>query len=162
MTSALELCHGLPVQQVANGQTLLEEGVRTDRLYVLRTGSFAVVRHGVRVVRIGEPGAFLGEISAVLGSGPSASVVATEDSSVHVIEQAEAAVQRDPALTLLIAQLLARRLQAVTAYLVDIRQQYADTNTHLALMDQVLARLMEMQPGRGLPPGSERADVPDY
>lgn len=162
MTSALDLCQGLPTQRVAEGETLLEEGQRTDRLYVLQSGSFEVVRTGVRVIRVSEPGAFLGEMSAVLDAAPSASVVATADSTVHVIDQACSAVRSNPALTLLIAQLLARRLQAVTAYLVDIQQQYAGTDCHLALMDQVLARLMDMQAGAALAPGSERRDVPDY
>ena len=56
---------------------------------------------------------------------------------------------------------MARRLTAVTAYLVDIKRQYADTNTHLALMDQVLGHLIAMQP-TAFQPGSERDDVPDY
>ncbi len=156
------LCTGLALRQVAQGETLLREGQRDDRLFVLASGAFDVVRDGVRVVRIAEPGAFLGEMSAVLGAAPSADVVAAQPSQVHVIDQASQAVRNDPALTLAIAQLLARRLQAVTAYLVDLQHQYAGTGSHLALMDQVLARLMQMQPGPVLAPGSERRDLPDY
>jgi CRP-like cAMP-binding protein len=116
----------------------------------------------VRVVSISEPGAFMGEISAVLESVPTASVVAIENSTVHVVDQASASVQRQPELTFAIAQLLARRLSAVTAYLVDIKRQYADTNTHLALMDEVLANIITMQPAASTATGSERSDVPDY
>jgi CRP/FNR family cyclic AMP-dependent transcriptional regulator len=130
----LSLCTGLPEVRFAPGDLLIEEGVRTDRLYVLKSGAFEVIRNGVRIVLIDEPGSFLGEISALLGSAPTASAVATRDSAVHVIEKASAAVQRDPQLTYAIARLLARRLSAVTAYLVDIKRQYADSNTHLALM----------------------------
>jgi CRP/FNR family cyclic AMP-dependent transcriptional regulator len=162
MSSVLALCGGYPQWRIPAGATLIEESAVNDRLYVLRSGSFEVVRNGVRVVLIDEPGAFLGEISAVLGTAASAQVVAVCDSEVHVIERAAAAVQRDPRLTLAIAQLLARRLQAVTAYLVDIKRQYAGADTHLALMDQVLAKLMTMQTGGTVPPGSEGRDVPDY
>ena len=95
----------------------------------------------------------------MLGSAPTASVVAIEDSTVHVVDKASASVQRQPELTYAIARLLARRLSAVTAYLVDIKRQYADSNTHLALMDQVLANLITMQPA-AIKPGSERNDVP--
>jgi CRP/FNR family transcriptional regulator, cyclic AMP receptor protein len=119
------------------------------------------VRGGARIVVIREPGAFLGEISAVLGSAPTASVVALETSTVHVVEGASASVRKHPELMYAIARLLAQRLSAVTAYLVDIKRQYADTDTHLALMDQVLANLMAMQPSLAQP-GSERSDVPDY
>jgi CRP/FNR family cyclic AMP-dependent transcriptional regulator len=161
MNDAIAMCSNLPEIRVAKGDTLIEEAVRTDRLYVLKTGGFEVVRNGVRVVLITEPGAFLGEISAVLGSAPTASVVAVQDSMVHVVDGASAAVRSRPELTYAIAQLLARRLSAVTAYLVDIKRQYADTNTHLALMDQVLGNLIAMHPGT-TEPGSERSDVPDY
>ena len=161
MSNVLAICGDLPEIHVAKGDSLIEEAVRTDRLYVVKCGAFEVVRGGVRVVRISEPGAFLGEISAVLGSAPMASVVATQDSTVHVVDDASASVQRRPELTYAIAQLLARRLSAVTAYLVDIKRQYADSNTHLALMDQVLGDLIAMQPSV-TEPGSERSDVPDY
>jgi hypothetical protein len=64
-------------------------------------------------------------------------------------------------LTYAIAQLLARRLTALTAYLVDIKRQYADSNSHLALMDQVLGNLIATHPSAANL-GSERSDVPDY
>jgi len=162
MNDVLDLCRGLPELRIAKGDTLIDEAVRSDRLYVLKTGAFEVVRNGVRIVSVGEPGAFMGEISAVLGSLPTASVVATEDSTVHVVDDASASVRRQPELTYAIARLLARRLSAVTAYLVDIKRQYADSNTHLGLMDEVLANLIEMHPAQRSGPRSERSDVPDY
>jgi CRP/FNR family cyclic AMP-dependent transcriptional regulator len=161
MNDVLAMCSGLPERRVAKGESLIEEGVRTDRLYVLKSGAFEVVSNDVRIVLISEPGAFLGEISAVLGSAPTASVLAAQDSAVHVVEDASASVRRRPELTYAIAQLLARRLSAVTAYLVDIKRQYADSDTHLGLMDQVLGSLIAIHPG-ATEPGSERSDVPDY
>jgi len=161
MNDVLAMCSNLPEMRLAKGENLIEEAVSTDRLYVLKSGAFEIVRNGVRVVVINEPGAFLGEISVVLGSAPMASVVAVEDSTVYVVDQASAVVQKRPELTYAIAQLLARRLAAVTTYLVDIKRQYADSNTHLALMDQVLGNLIAMNPG-AIEPGSERSDVPDY
>ena len=161
MNDVLAMGSRWPELHVPMGATLIEEGVRTDRLYVLKRGAFEIVRGGVRVVVIDGPGSFLGEISAVLGSAPTASVRATEASTVHVVEGASASVRSHPELVYAIAQLLAQRLSAVTAYLVDIKLQYADSNTHLALMDQVLANLIAMQPA-ATALGSERADVPDY
>ncbi len=162
MNKVLALCSAMPELPVPAGHRLIEEGVAAGRMYVLKSGAFDVVRDGVRVVSITEPGAFLGEISVLLGSTPIADVVATRDSTVHVLQDAAAGLHRNPELTFAVAQLLARRLQAVTSYLVDIKRQYADTDTHLGLMDQVLANLMAMQPPGGLRPGSERGDVPDY
>ncbi len=161
---ALSLCAHLPAIDVAAGEVFIEEGVYTGRLYVLEAGTVEVVRAGVRVVAINEPGSFLGEISALLGSPPTASVAAIGACRLRILDGADTVVQQDAALTHAIALLLARRLQAVTAYLVDIKRQYGDGDTHLALMDQVLANLMTLQARKGsmLPPGSERADVPDY
>jgi CRP/FNR family transcriptional regulator, cyclic AMP receptor protein len=161
MNDVLAMCSDLPQMHLAKGDRLIEEAVRTDRLYVLKTGAFEVVRNGIRVVLIAEPGAFLGEISVMLDSASTASVVAIQDSTVHVLDDASASVQRRPELTFAIAQLLARRLSALTAYIVDIKRQYGDSNTHLALMDQVLGELIAMHPG-AFKPGSERRDVPDY
>src|SRR5437660_2093848 len=161
MNDVLAMCRDLPEMRLAKGDNLIEEAVRTNRLYVLKSGAFDVMPNGVRVILISEPGAFLGEISAVTGSAPTASVVAAEDSTVHVMDDASAAVQNRPELTYAIAQLLARRLTALTAYLVDIKRQYADSNTHLALMDQVLGNLIAMHPSL-TETGSERSDVPDY
>lgn len=162
MNEVLAMCRHFPERRVAQGEALIEEGVSRDRLYVLREGAFEVVRGGVVVVRVGDPGAFLGEISAVLGTAPSAAVVVTRDSVVHVIETASEAVRTRPELTLLIAQLMARRLVAVTAYLVDIKRQYAGTDGHLSVMDRVLGDLVSTVSPQPVQLGSERADVPDY
>lgn len=161
MNDVLAMCGDLPEARLAKGDLLIEEGRRTDQLYILKSGAFEVVREGIRVILISEPGAFLGEISVMLGVAPTANVVAAQDSVVHVVEQASVAVHRWPELTYAVAQLLAKRLSAITAYLVDIKRQYAGSDTHLALMDQVLGNLIGMHPGT-LKPGSERPDVPDY
>jgi CRP-like cAMP-binding protein len=161
MIDVLGLCRDYPARVVAKGETLIEEARRTDHLYVLKHGGFDVVRGGVAFVRIGQPGAFLGEISAVLEGLPSATLVASEDSTVYVIERASEVVRARPELTLAVAQVLARRLLAVTSYLVDIKRQYAGTGSHLALMDRVLAELASVNDDSEAL-GSERADVPDY
>jgi len=161
MNDVLAMCSDLPELALSDREVLIEESARSDRLYVLKSGAFEVVRNGVRVVTISEPGAFMGEISALLGSASTASVVAARDSTVHVVDRASTAVRERPELTYAIAQLLARRVSALTAYLVDIKRQYADSNTHLMLMDQVLSNLIAMQP-REFEPGSQRKDVPDY
>jgi CRP-like cAMP-binding protein len=162
MNEVLAMCRHFPEQRVAQGQALIEAGVQRDRLYVLIDGAFEVVRQGVVVVRVSDPGAFLGEITAVLGSMPSADVIATRDSVVHVIESASQAVRRQPELTLAIAQLMARRLVAVSAYLVYIKRQYAGQDGHLSIMDRVLGDLVSTVSPVPVQLGSERGDLPDY
>lgn len=66
----------------------------------------------------------------------------------------------EPGSFLAVARLLALRLQAVTTYLSDIKRQYATTDGHLAMMDQVLSQLTSMRPG-AIEPGSKRGGMPD-
>src|SRR5436190_20596420 len=56
MNDVLALCSDLPQRRLAKGDTLIDEALRTDRLYVLKSGSFDVMRNGVRIIVIGEPG----------------------------------------------------------------------------------------------------------
>lgn len=80
---------------------------------------------------------------------------------MFVVEDAAAAIIAKPEIALAIGRLLARRLEALTGYLADIKRQYAGTGGHLELMDKVLGELISMRP-RSIDLGSERSDVPDY
>ena len=66
-------------------------------------------------------------------------------------------LKSDPETTLVIARLLAQRLQAATTYLVDLKRQYAGHGNHLAMVSDVLASLINQRPGEFLA-GSERQD----
>jgi len=76
---------------------------------------------------------------------------------VHEFADGATFLKSDPETTLVIARLLAQRLQAATTYLVDLKRQYAGHGTHLAMVSDVLASLINQQPGEFLP-GSERED----
>jgi len=140
---------------------LLAEGGRSGSMFVLVSGRVEVRKGQVTVTSVSEPGAFLGEMSALLDTPTSAGVVAVVPTEVLVLEDAVTAVAADPQLTLAIARLLARRLRAVTSYLGDLKRQYADLDGHLSMMDTVLTELSSMRP-RDIEAGSERDDLPDY
>ena len=161
MDDVLTLCRGLPSRTFAAGERLLVEGATGGTVFVLVTGRVEVRKGEVTITSVSEPGAFLGEIAALLGTPTSADVIATEPTEVLVIEHAATSISERPELTLAIARLLARRLQAVTSYLADLRRQYADQGGHLAMMDTVLADLISARL-RDIEAGSERDDVPDY
>ena len=55
----------LPLEYYQAGETVLAEGSRTDRLLILRWGDVAVLKKGVEIARVSEPGAVFGEISAL-------------------------------------------------------------------------------------------------
>ena len=162
MENVLALCDDLPEEAFAPGQQLMAEGGEPDgRIYVLVDGTVEVSRGGVLIVRLSEPGVFLGEMSALLGAPHSAQVVAATQVHVRVLDDAGRMFGSEAGLLLEMAKLLARRLNAVTAYLVDIQRQYADQGGHLGLMHQVLQDLLDVRP-TGFVPGSAREDVPGY
>ena len=74
MNEVLAMCGHLPELRVAKGSALIERLVHTSRMFILREGGFQVVRDGVAIVEITEPGAFLGEIGALLDCVPTATV----------------------------------------------------------------------------------------
>jgi CRP-like cAMP-binding protein len=155
----LALCADLPERHFPTGAELLPEGGRSGVVHVLTEGTVGVEVGGVLVKRVGEPGAFLGEIAALLDAPHSARVVALTDTRTRVMSVAS--ISENPAVLLAIARLLAARLNAMTGYLVDLRNQYADDTTHLGLMAEVLSELTSVRPS-GFVGGSDRTDVPDY
>jgi CRP-like cAMP-binding protein len=154
----LALSHGLPDREFAAGEDLLAEGERSGDLHVLVSGSVGIEVHGVLVKRVAEQGAFLGEISALLGTTHSARVYALEPTRTRMM--AGDAMLHNPDLLLAVARLLAARLQAMTGYLADLRTQYADSEGHLSLMADVLSELTATRPVT-ITPGSTR-DGYDY
>lgn len=160
MSEVLTLCGGLPRRELAAGERLIVQGQRHDRMFVLEHGSVAVEREGRVLTRVEEPGSFLGEMSVVMGRPATADVVAYEPSCVVVIDDAGSALLDSPELLLAVARLLARRLDAVTGYLGDLKRQYADAEGHLGMMDEVLTGLVSIR-STPMQPGSERNDVPE-
>ena len=47
----------LPLTVYPAGETILAEGSRTDQLLILRTGNVAIVKGGIEIARVSEPGA---------------------------------------------------------------------------------------------------------
>ena len=161
MTGLLERCAELPTLDLDEGDVLVEEGLRTGEMYVGLDGAFAVTRDATTVASISDPGAVVGEIAALLDTTASASVVATRRSRVHVIADPIEFMAADADGLLEVTRLLAARLQRMTSYLADIRNQYQDAGGHLGLMDEVLRELTfgTQEPAE---PGSERDPDPYY
>ncbi|WP_119389343.1 Crp/Fnr family transcriptional regulator [Taklimakanibacter lacteus] len=144
---------------VAAGTVLLAEGTTSGRIYVLDDGTLEVARGETQVALISEKGAIFGEMSLLLETPHTATVRALTPAVVHEFTDGADFLKSDPATTLLVARLLARRLHSATTYLVDLKRQYAGHGTHLAMVSEVLASLVHQQPPEFLP-GSERLDTP--
>lgn len=110
----------LPLTIYQAGETVLADGSRTGQLLILRKGNVAVVKDGVEIARVKEPGAVFGEISALLDCPHTADVRALATSQFYV---ANTASLRDPATLLYVASILARRLDGTNQALVELKRQ---------------------------------------
>ena len=119
-----------------------------------------VVKGGKEVNAVTQPGALIGEMSILLGIPDSATVEATEPSVLRYADDGEALLTSDPQVIHLVAVGLAERLNFVTTYLADLKQQYGDA-PGLAMVPDVLQQLTQRQ-GPTAQPGSARDPNPDY
>lgn len=156
----LALTADMPVRQLQAGEMLYGQGERSPvEVAVLVDGALRVELDGAPLATITAPGAFIGELGALLGTARSATIVAVEASSVRVIGDPDTFWASHPELALELARQLAGRLHRLLEYLADIRAQYADSDGHLTMVDSVLGRLAS-RPHLEIEPGSERS--PDY
>lgn len=144
---------------IPGGVELLTEGITSGKLYVLADGAVEVLRGDTLVALITEPGAIFGEMSVLLNQPHTATVRTAEPSTVYAFEDAEAFLRGDPETALVVARLLAQRLNAATTYLVDLRLQFEGHDNHLGMVSDVLASLLHHQEA-AFTPGSDRQ--PDH
>jgi CRP-like cAMP-binding protein len=152
---------GLRRTSVAAGSTVITEGEHPDRLLVLESGVVSVSREGVPVATIGQQGAVFGDLSALLAAPATATVRTETPCTFRVSDEPMRFLHDHPELALAIATLLARRLDALTRYLVDVREQYAGREDHLGVVDVVLESLSHEQ-STDADPGSEREREAPY
>jgi len=159
MREMLEYCIGGIRQSVLAGTVVVHEGGRTGRLYVLIEGRLEVIKGDTVVASITEPGAVLGEMSVLLDQPHTATVRAASDSIVYEIDDAASFLRRQPGVALLIARMLAQRLNAANTYLADIKRQYAGQGNHLAMVGDLLQSMINLSPTQ-VSPGSDRQSDP--
>jgi len=161
MEELLTLAHGYPQRSVAPGAVVLADGETAGTLFVLLSGGLRVEKAGQLIATVTDPGACVGEMSLLLGIPATADVIANEPSVLAVIENANTMLEHEAGLPLALARLLASRLHVMTTYLADIKQQYADHEGGLGMVDVVLGSLMRSS-GSRTTLGSERDPEPEY
>ncbi len=149
--SILATLENHPVQHFAEGDVVLEQGDCTGLLYILIQGTVEVVKDGVKVAKVNEPGAIFGDLAALLGVPHTAAVRVVHGSSFHIVENPGEFLEQHPSVSLHLCKLLARRLDSVNKYLVDVKQQF-EGHDHLAMVDGMLDTLMHRQPRERLVP----------
>jgi CRP/FNR family cyclic AMP-dependent transcriptional regulator len=146
MRAVLDYCTGGIQRNVPAGTLIIREGGTTGHLYVLIEGRLEVLKGDTVVASIAEPGAVVGEMSVLL------------DSTVYEFIDAASFLRDQPAVALLIARLLAQRLNVATTYLADIMHQYAGHGDHLAMVGEILQSMINLPPIKVAPGSDRRSD----
>lgn len=125
---ALDRVRGFPLRAFGPGEAVISEASATGGLLFLNEGAVEIAIEDVVIVRVSEPGSVFGEIALLLDQPHTAAVSAVQPSSFRVIDDPQAFFETEPQVAIYIAQLLARRLNAVNHLLVDARRRVAQTD----------------------------------
>jgi CRP-like cAMP-binding protein len=138
-------CEGLPVREYQPDEVIIVEGGRSGALYFLKAGQVVVSREGVVLAELGEAGTVLGEISILLDRPHIAEVRADGPVEMHIAEDAEAFLREHPEVNLYIARALAKKVDAMSCYLTDLKRQYEGEEGHLGMVHEVLDSIMNLK-----------------
>ena len=88
----------LPLATYQAGETVLTAGSTTGRLLILKEGAVEIIKEGVEIAKVTEPGAVFGELSVLLDKPHTADMRALEASQFHVADAASLLAQDATAL----------------------------------------------------------------
>ena len=160
VTSLLTLLAYLPEVELDSGQVVVHEGGSGGAIWVLISGALQVRKGDMQVNTITHPGAVVGEIAVLLGTGHGATVETTAPSRLRCAADGHALLAH-PDVARLIAVGLAERLNFVTSYLADLKNQYGAEAPGLSMVSDVLTRLAQRQQP-AVRTGSVREPDPEY
>jgi len=149
MTSLLALTATRPTRTLAAGEILLVQGEGGGDLFILMGGKLLVVRDGVTIATISQPGTLVGEMSVLLGTRNSATVRAETETRVRVIRDAIKLLDSEPDLARRVATLVAGRLDATSALLVELTKQNKGKASEQGLLSRILTTLYSPVAGEG-------------
>jgi CRP-like cAMP-binding protein len=111
----------LPLTTYRAGETVLTAGSKSGRLLILRAGAVVIIKDSIEIARVEEPGAVLGELSALLDQPHTADVRTLQDSQFYVVDAARPG--KDPIMLLHIARILALRIVTANTNLIELKKQ---------------------------------------
>ena len=158
MSAVLAYCDQFPLDKFKPGDVLIPEGPGTDRMYILAVGEVEVLRGDTQVASVAIPGAIFGEIAALLGGPHIATVKAVSEVTAFRIENARSLLRDSREISFHVSTILARRLTDATAYLADLKRQFADRQDHFGMVDEVLDALVQRQRPAVVAGPSSRSD----
>jgi CRP-like cAMP-binding protein len=140
------LLQAQPRHAVDAGTILVVEGQPVQGIYFLESGEVEVRKDGMLIAEVYEPGAVFGDMAFLLETVPTATVKTTVPSVFRHVPNPREFFRQNPDYALHTASILARRLDSLNRYLVDIKHQFKDRADHLGIIDEVLDALMHKHP----------------
>jgi CRP/FNR family transcriptional regulator, cyclic AMP receptor protein len=144
----LTFLQALPVFPVTAGHVLIEEAKPIPGIYFLESGEVEVLKGGQIIAEVYDAGAVFGDMAFLLQTTPTATVRTITPCVFREVAEPAAFFLRNPEVALHMAMILARRLDSLNRYLVDIKHQFKDRADHLGIIDEVLDALMHKHPRR--------------
>jgi len=144
----MDLTHlqSLPRLALDTGAVLIVEGQPVQGIYFLESGEVEVRKDDVIIAEVYEPGAIFGDMAFLLDVVPTATVKTVVPSVFRHVPNPREFFRQHPDYALHTATILARRLDSLNRYLVDIKHQFKDRADHLGIIDEVLDALMHKHP----------------
>ena len=103
----------MPLATYQLGETVIAAGTKTGHLLILKKGAVTIRKNGTVIAEVAEPGAVIGELSALLNQ-PHTADVQTSEASEFRVAHADLLVE-DPVVLLYVAAILAQRLAVLIA-----------------------------------------------
>jgi CRP/FNR family transcriptional regulator, cyclic AMP receptor protein len=138
--AVLRKISSLPMETYGPGDLVLAGGSSTGKLLIMKEGAVEVVRVGMRIAEIADPGAVFGDLAALLDQPHSADVRALAASTFYVAD-GRTLLRIDPIATLYVAVVLAQRLETVDSLLVEAKRQLARSDEPRHLIRETLENI---------------------
>jgi|SRR5262245_25628542 CRP/FNR family transcriptional regulator, cyclic AMP receptor protein len=156
LTAFKKSLDSLPVLTFEPGESVLAAGSTTGQLFILRRGVVEVVRDGLQIAKVSEPGAVFGEMSIILDKPHTADVRALERSEFHVAK-ASSLLTENVAALLYVFSILARRLDTANEVLVETKREL-ESGKQPGVVKKALDKLEKLLS----PAGANTPDFPYY
>jgi NTE family protein len=132
----LEIRSAMRVRRVAGGETLVEQGSQTQRLFIVNFGMFEVKNAAKQTINEIGANQLIGEIGFFADQAHTATVVAARDSEVLEIDhvQFDTLTARIPEIQRAVTRALAKRLARFASIIDDTKIAAAPNTPHVIVV----------------------------
>jgi len=116
-----KMLSALPVTTYRAGETIISDGSKTGRLFILKSGEVAVLKNSAVLARVDQPNAVFGELAALLDQPHLADVRALQDSDFHVADVK--LLEKEPVALLAVSRNLAEKFAIVNESLAALKNE---------------------------------------